>query len=445
MFRQLTDISLSPPDHDSASMRSGTTPLLETSKLAFVPSLSTPGRLSRDQNIAKPRKHLQGWRMGITLCAATAGTVLIVNLSLTIWASVKFDLQDGGLGTVQEGSCQKTRDLSLWLHLAINVLSTLLLSASNYCMQCLSAPTREEVDRAHHRGKWLDIGVPSLRNLTGISWYRLVLWWLLALSGIPLHLLYNSAVFSTLSSVEYQAFVGTSELVSGVSIDWSTDLGANSAIPSNGTLGYFEHVSSWTNLTNYECILAYGKTFVSKNRDVLAVTSQWNTSASLLSSSMPVVMIADATSQGVIAYEEQARPPYVWICGDPISGTCDISEALINADGWTLSDDLAQLLAVQHPISYCLSQSIKERCRLRFSVIIMSIVIGCNLTKTICMLLILRRQRSQPLTTLGDAIESFLLRPDSTTEQMRLRCRDMERRRWFHGASLRRWLTCNVL
>lgn len=62
-----------------------------------------------------------------------------------------------------------TRNLSLWLHLVINALSTLLLSATNYAMQCLSSPTRKEVDKPHRHYIWLDIGVLSVRSLRRIS------------------------------------------------------------------------------------------------------------------------------------------------------------------------------------------------------------------------------------------------------------------------------------
>lgn len=100
--------------------------------------------------------------MGITLCAATASSVLTINVVLTVFASIKYGLHDG-FGTLQECNCHTTKDLSLWLHLAINVLSTLLLGASNYCMQCLTSPTREEIDKAHGQHVWLDFGVPSVR------------------------------------------------------------------------------------------------------------------------------------------------------------------------------------------------------------------------------------------------------------------------------------------
>ncbi len=113
--------------------------------------------------------------MGVSVCAVIAGTVLIVNVILTVWAMNKFGVEEG-IGTIQDELCKDTadlsltKDLSLWLHLVINALSTLLLSASNYCMQCLSSPTREEINNAHAQSIWLDIGVPSVRHLSDLPY-----------------------------------------------------------------------------------------------------------------------------------------------------------------------------------------------------------------------------------------------------------------------------------
>jgi hypothetical protein len=129
-----------------------------------------------------------GWRFGVVSCACSAFFVFIINLSGTIWA-IRTKGQQDGRGTIYGGSCTRVRELNVAIHLLINVLSTILLSASNYCMQCLSAPTRIEVDKAHAKRQWLDIGVPSIKNLTHISAKRVLLWWLLGLTSLPLHLL----------------------------------------------------------------------------------------------------------------------------------------------------------------------------------------------------------------------------------------------------------------
>ena len=39
-------------------------------------------------------------------------------------------------GVLYEGSCSKVKKLGIGLHFVINILSTVLLAASNYCMVC---------------------------------------------------------------------------------------------------------------------------------------------------------------------------------------------------------------------------------------------------------------------------------------------------------------------
>lgn len=57
-------------------------------------------------------------------------------------------------------------------------------------MQTLVAPTREEIDEFHVRGRWLDIGSASVKNLLAIGRGRLVLWVVLLITTTPFHLLY---------------------------------------------------------------------------------------------------------------------------------------------------------------------------------------------------------------------------------------------------------------
>lgn len=118
-----------------------------------------------------------------------AALVLVANIALTAWAQARFGNQSG-IGTLFLGSCVTARRLSVWLHLLINILSTLLLGASNYCMQLLVAPTRHEVNRAHERFFWLDIGTPSVRNLQKIARISVLTWLCLGLSSALLHLSY---------------------------------------------------------------------------------------------------------------------------------------------------------------------------------------------------------------------------------------------------------------
>jgi hypothetical protein len=126
-----------------------------------------------------------GWRFGALHFAVWATVVFLINFIVTIWGSTARQS-----GVLLEGDCGRVKRLNTGLHVLINILSTILLSGSNYCMQCLSGPTRNEVDKAHAEGKWLDVGIPSIRNVKHLSRQRITLWVLLALTSLPLHLLW---------------------------------------------------------------------------------------------------------------------------------------------------------------------------------------------------------------------------------------------------------------
>ncbi|PGG95342.1 hypothetical protein AJ79_10113 [Helicocarpus griseus UAMH5409] len=105
------------------------------------------------------------WTKVILLCTWGATAVLAVNIILTTAAVARaystYGLQGFGSAILYEGSCSLSKNWTSGLHIVINVFSTLVLGASNYCMQSFNAPSRKEVNDAHSRGKWLDIGTPS--------------------------------------------------------------------------------------------------------------------------------------------------------------------------------------------------------------------------------------------------------------------------------------------
>lgn len=133
----------------------------------------------------------KGWRAGIRLCAIFTTCIFAFNMIISIYVLAKHGSGSAGNGTVvmYTGKCKTTKRFSLWLHFGINAVSTCLLGAGNYTMQVLNSPTREEINKRHACSRWVEIGVPSFRNLRWISKRRVVLWWLLALSSVPLHLL----------------------------------------------------------------------------------------------------------------------------------------------------------------------------------------------------------------------------------------------------------------
>lgn len=139
------------------------------------------------EGLQKPPRW-RSWRVTVLLGALVSIGVLLLNAGFLVWA-LRQEEVFRGVATIYQGDCGVTGTISTYGHLLINILGTLLLSASNNCAQLLSSPSHEDITAAHGEGKWLDIGVPSLRNLRGIPWWRSLLWAVLMLSSIPLHLL----------------------------------------------------------------------------------------------------------------------------------------------------------------------------------------------------------------------------------------------------------------
>lgn len=148
-----------------------------------VTSIRRDFRRWRDDN------HLTGWRTGVFTGLLVAIFVLVLNIVLLLVSLLETEGSwIGGIAVLAKGSSQTISQISAAYHVLLNVLSTLLLGASNYTMQVLCSPTRADVDRAHRRGRSLDIGVFSLRNVLHLRWKRLLLWAILAVSALPLHL-----------------------------------------------------------------------------------------------------------------------------------------------------------------------------------------------------------------------------------------------------------------
>ena len=148
-------------------------------------STATPEMFSKEGQTWK-RQHLSGWRAGALTSCLAALIVLIVNFIITLWVTISYPMVDH-VGVLFHGNCAKAKSINAWSQVAVNILSTVLLGASNYCMQCLSSPTREEVDRAHSKRLSMHIGVLSVHNMSRVILSRKILWLSLGLSALPLH------------------------------------------------------------------------------------------------------------------------------------------------------------------------------------------------------------------------------------------------------------------
>jgi len=437
-------------------------------------------------------RKLEGYHFVILCCALSGVVVILINFIFTIWAIATFGVDDG-IGTLQEGDCHKTKSINFWIHLAINILSTALLSASNFAMQCLTSPTRHDIDKAHAQRKWLDVGVPSFRNLRRLSRDRVILWYLLASSSIPLHLLYNSTVFATLSTQQYNVLLVSKEFTAGspfavanTSFDSTSNYQAQSSASDIAKLlhKYQSNLTFLTRLENKACLDTYTSSIISTHSDLVLVSDYSNQANSYLVSNpdtnSPILpslsglanqwMCAMPATYAAQECQTDTQSPHP----DPDHWTIKLYPPLSEYYGGGVPDQGPQnpLSQVSTNIQYCLSQPVKEQCQTQFSLGIMIAVLACNLVKVICLGYIAWKHDTEPLVTLGDAIASFLKEPDVTTggaplyNKSRFKgsnmwdatstsklsrlwgLRRLSRRRgsrWFRTISKRRWMIYGLL
>ncbi|KAL6232306.1 hypothetical protein BDW75DRAFT_218083 [Aspergillus navahoensis] len=369
------------------------------------------------------------WKAILYLGSITSFTVLLLNLVMVCWASFRHSGQ--GQSVLYSGNCDRAKKIGTCVHLLINGLSTLLLSASNFGMQCLSAPTRNDIDRAHARNKWLDIGVPSIRNLWRISRSRSLLWLCLVLTSVPLHLFYNSTVYSTISANAYSVYLGNSSFTSLTPADVT-----NVSIPRWNTTRHFPSAQRLVRMAGElerlepeECISAYATTFLSKYANVVLISSAFNG-----------ITYASTTDTAIIYVDSALVPtatetsPYQWICDseiDYISYDYNCADRIDNVksrDEWVVSG---------YKIDYCLAERTAEKCTLEYSLPLAILVICVNLIKTVLICLAPYLIGDNPLLTIGDGIGSFLRWPDKSTEVNCLLTREIVARRARHEARVR--------
>jgi hypothetical protein len=129
-----------------------------------------------------------GWRGEILRIAIFSTLLWVANIAAYIVLFVKSNRKHGS-GIFMDGLCADVERTNTLIHMALNIMTSLMLAASTSAMSSLCCPTRAEVDMAHAKARSLGVGGLSMRNFRFISRSRSILWILLWITSVPLHLL----------------------------------------------------------------------------------------------------------------------------------------------------------------------------------------------------------------------------------------------------------------
>ncbi|KAL9598846.1 MAG: hypothetical protein Q9179_003771 [Wetmoreana sp. 5 TL-2023] len=300
-------------------------------------------------------------------------------------------------------------------------------------MQCLGSPIRKEVDAAHSKGEMLDIGIPSVQNIKAISQNRKTLWAVLVISALP----YNSVLFLTTQANAYTVIPVDSRFLeigfyNTTGLEYIEDYEPSSIPPlvqqAQSVRDKLNGVTNWRQLSASECLKAYSTQYVSSRGDVLIVQGEpvapimvlvsqglevqgTSTENALSASGFVMTEKWEPVYKPMPDYSDPWQyPSYQWSCSAQFNKTCMVDSNQHYIDhplDWT---------PYGQPVQYCLSEDVHEQCQLNFSVPFAVIVVLSNLAKVLCMLLTVWHYDASALITMGDAIQSFLDRPDPYTQ-----------------------------
>ncbi|KAE8330823.1 hypothetical protein BDV39DRAFT_190405 [Aspergillus sergii] len=351
-----------------------------------------------------------GWRRTFLLGFVISVVVLVFNLGFALWAVQHHHVQDGQ-GVLYTGDCKKVRNLSIGFHLIINILSTALLGASNYCM---------------------------------IAEKRFWLWMCLAFSSLPLHLMSAPCFipFSmclVISANAYDVFAANGSpndtAVSIIESDFGDDEHRQAILrlqakAQNGTLYQLE---------NSACVTAYVTAFQSTYGSLILVTGN-----------------ATPADHFNLVYTQQVFRTNVAVVG--ASGYNWICEDLERHQyEWQLAPCITSLPQVQARVAennctvggykpeYCLVEEPTPHCKLQYSLYLVVIVIAFNIVKAIDLCYVAFSSKEAPDQFSRGMCLLSMESVRQPTKYSRTMTFDTNPRRWRSAMSRRRWslgITC---
>jgi hypothetical protein len=406
-----------------------------------------------------------GWRY-TALVLAMLVAVLTVFLTSILFVSLH-RLGNGWAAIMDNsaffvGSCEISSRLNTFLHFLINMVSSGILASSNFFMQVLCAPTRDDINKAHRKRYPLEIGVQSWKNLWRIPIVNVLMWLAFAGSSVPFHIVFNSCVVESKTSTNAVLVQATESFLNHGPYD---EFGVGALLRSNkpaywkgGWESYYPshlirltlddmapRVSEWEKLDLENCVKWYDdvNAVLTAHRHVIMILED-NNDASLREWTVSVRRNPEEMMPFNTTYLNSIWRIYgLWRtdklqtarANDIRAGGYGENTLITKAD-WANSfkafmdlDPITGILKMDNRtflepyqtmrVSYCMSEPYPARCKLEISNILLLVVCSAVFLKSIlCSLTISHFRSDKSLITLGDAIASFIERPDPTTELM---------------------------
>ncbi|KIW91537.1 uncharacterized protein Z519_07503 [Cladophialophora bantiana CBS 173.52] len=244
------------------------------------------------------------------------------------------------MGILTSGSGTKVAWIGTIYHILINVFSTALLSASNYCMQVVTGPTRDQADAAHVGGGFVDIGVLSLHNLQDVGVLRQTLFGTLAISSPPLHLFYNSAVSEVLGG---RAFTVTTLAYSGLDTFHANHDNSTYRILSNeqwAAAYSTNRVTRWGNLYLFVDAYSFG-VYYSLETGTMLLEQVFNMPDSGFGQSNQLIMLLTNDTHNVLLFPDVSLPKPFAPDHQDVPGFSQSATYTIADAGWLYYDAVA--------------------------------------------------------------------------------------------------------
>ena len=218
-----------------------------------------------------------------------------------------------------------------------------------------------------------------------------------------------------------------------------------------------DNLATLTRLDNDQCVKSYQTNLMSDYKDVLLVTDVSNATNAILGVIPQLVTEYTAEGSGCsgsfTCWPGSNKDSKNWTF-TLFPGTGFENQT----SGLDQSDLDKQHPNIQVPVRYCLAEPGSPACTISLSRVYLGVVLICNAIKLFCILSTLLLKGHQPLITIGDAIESFLVDPDPMTRATTWSASELRkqrpgtqwsktsskpwfpfRHRWFEAASSRRW------